>query len=538
LIENAILRINPGHRYCLWGANGTGKTTLLRSIAARKIDGFPESVTSCLVSQEIPGSSLTAVQAVLQSGSNKAKLQQRVLELDSRTMNAEDQREYVALLDQIATTGDESAERARAEKILHDMGFKPRALEQTTEELSGGWRMRVALACAVFAQPDLLLLDEPTNHLDIVGIRWLQRYLTSSTLLNDICVVFVSHNRHFVDAVATDIILLAGRKLTAFTGNYTAFEAHRVEMITRAKRQQESDGKTRAALEQQLQHARAASKTKGGRSGNAVSAVKTKLERVGQLCNVRDLNTTWRTAREEFWAWGDAADVVFRTDIASLTEQNATKIAFAKPSALGVQRALVRVDNVAFNYPNDRVLFSNVSLSLTETSRIAVVGANGEGKSTFLKVLAGMLSPTRGTREQFHGARIAYFGQHREFDPMSTPLQVMRDEFPGVSDDELRKQLGSMGLGSLALHQMKSLSGGQRQRLGLAIVAKSEPHVLLLDEPTQHLDYKSIESLVVALNEFEGAIVVVTHDEWFCSALQCDTIWRAKDGQIRIVNEI
>jgi len=348
--------------------------------------------------------------------------------------------------------------------------------------------------------------------------------------------VFVSHNRTFVDTVATDIVLLAGKKLTGFTGNYTAFEAHRVELSTRAQRQLENDSKTRAALESQLQHARAASKTKGGGSGNAVGAVKTKLERVGQCTNARDLNTTWRTAREEFWAWGDAADVVFRVDASTLSEQNASKISFAVPSALGVQRALLRVDNVAFNYPTDRVLFSDVSLSLHDTSRVAVVGPNGEGKSTFLKVLAGLLTPTRGTREQYHGARIAYFGQYREFNPLSTPLQVMRDECAGVSDDDLRKQLGSMGLAQLATHAIGTLSGGQKQRLGLAIVATSEPHVLLLDEPTQHLDYKSIESLVLALNEFQGAIVCVTHDEWFCAALQCDTIWRAKDGQVKIVS--
>jgi ATP-binding cassette subfamily F protein 3 len=262
LIDNTSLRMVPGRRYCLWGANGTGKTTLLRSIATKKIDGFPQSVTSTLVEQEIAGSSLAAVQTLLQTSTNKTKLQQRVLELDSRTMTADAQKEYIDLLDQIANTGDNSAERARADKVLFDMGFKGRLLEQSTAELSGGWRMRVALARAVFAQPDLLLLDEPTNHLDVVGIRWLQRYLTATTALSEMCVVFVSHNRTFVDTVATDIILLAGKKLTAFTGNYSAFEAHRIELITRAQKQLENDTKTRAALESQLQHARAASKTK------------------------------------------------------------------------------------------------------------------------------------------------------------------------------------------------------------------------------------------------------------------------------------
>jgi ABC-type glutathione transport system ATPase component len=183
------------------------------------------------------------------------------------------------------------------------------------------------------------------------------------------------------------------------------------------------------------------------------------------------------------------------------------------------------------------------------------------------RVLAGLLTPTRGTREQFHGARVAYFGQYREFDPRSTPLQIMHEQCVGANDDDLRKQvcraqivcdvvtslgvcvcarvcvcvcvqLGSMGLAQLATHAVGTLSGGQKQRLGLAIVAQCEPHVLLLDEPTQHLDYKSIESLVLALNEFQGAIVCVTHDEWFCAALQCDTIWRAKDGQVRVVTEM
>lgn len=395
--------------------------------------------------------------------------------------------------------------------------------------------MRITLALALFKTPDLLLLDEPTNHLDITGIRWLEEFLVEQC--EGITILFVSHDRTFVDRVATDVVLLAGKRLTYFPGDFTAFETARADQLAQAQKKADVDAKRTAQLEAQL--ARARSQQAHQRDGNsgAVKAVKTKLERVGQFTNARDFDASWRTVRRELWAFGEAANVSWTANASALQDAVNLRVTFAEPEPLGVQRSLLVLDNVAFSYgAGEPVLFSGVNMSVDLASRIAIVGDNGAGKSTMMRVLAGQLAPTKGTRTAVHSARVAYFGQHATdaFELTISPLTEMKRQFPGASEQELRNQLGSMGLGGrLATMPIGTLSGGQRCRLALSALAFSKPHVMLLDEPTRHLSYTSIEALIAGLEAFKGAIVVVSHDRYFIEQLQITELWLAKNGSMK-----
>jgi ATPase subunit of ABC transporter with duplicated ATPase domains len=495
LLENGYLHLVPGHRYALHAENGAGKTTLLRHIAAGKIAGFPLSLRTVLVEQEARGDERTAVDIVLAGDRRAVELRAQILALESSQVDGKftalQGERYAQLVDELALVVDEKQEqRARAEQVLRAVGFTDKLLKQKSEELSGGWKMRTSLAVALFERPDLLLLDEPTNHLDIVGIRWLEQFLVSPECDN-LIVIVVSHDRTFVDNVATDVVLLAGRKLTYFPGNFSAFEEARADQLAQAQRKSDIDAKKTAHLEQQLARARSQASQSSGRGGgsNAVKAVKTKLDRVGQFTNARDFNQTWRTVRKELWAYGEAANVSWRVDAATLQDRQNLNVLFADPDPLGVQRALLTLSEVSFHYPQERTLFTGVNMSIELSSRIAVVGANGQGKSTLLRVLAGQLAPTKGSRDAVHSARIVYYGQHQSdnYDLTISPLSELKRQFPAATEPELRGQLGAMGLGGkLAVMPIGTLSGGQKCRLSLAALAMAKPHVMLLDEPTQH----------------------------------------------------
>jgi ATPase subunit of ABC transporter with duplicated ATPase domains len=542
LLENGYLHLVPGHRYALHAENGAGKTTLLRHIAAGKIAGFPLSLRTVLVEQEARGDERTAVDIVLAGDRRAVELRAQILALESSQVDGKftalQGERYAQLVDELALVVDEKQEqRARAEQVLRAVGFTDKLLKQKSEELSGGWKMRTSLAVALFERPDLLLLDEPTNHLDIVGIRWLEQFLVSPECDN-LIVIVVSHDRTFVDNVATDVVLLAGRKLTYFPGNFSAFEEARADQLAQAQRKSDIDAKKTAHLEQQLARARSQASQSSGRGGgsNAVKAVKTKLDRVGQFTNARDFNQTWRTVRKELWAYGEAANVSWRVDAATLQDRQNLNVLFADPDPLGVQRALLTLSEVSFHYPQERTLFTGVNMSIELSSRIAVVGANGQGKSTLLRVLAGQLAPTKGSRDAVHSARIVYYGQHQSdnYDLTISPLSELKRQFPAATEPELRGQLGAMGLGGkLAVMPIGTLSGGQKCRLSLAALAMAKPHVMLLDEPTQHLSYTSIEALLEGLEAFKGAIVCVSHDRWFIEQLRVNELWLAKGGSIQ-----
>jgi len=552
LLNNAYLHLVKGKRYCLHGANGCGKTTLLKHLATGEIDGFPKSVKTVLVEQEAVGDNKTALETVLNADGERKRVRAAILALDAQpSMSSDDAQRYAALLDEFATLEADTSNVVEAEKILRSIGFKKRDLEKPTKELSGGWKMRVALACALFCKPDVLLLDEPTNHLDIEGIRWLQRFLSSSNV-DGITMVFVCHNRTFVDAVATEMIVLAGQKLTYYTGNFTAYEKKRDENVRQELLRQKSVAEEKAMLTKQLQAARSAAakanskKGAGGGAGNAVKAIQTKLEKAGEFTNVRDFNMTWKKADKEFQIWGEAATVQWHHDLSTLNEGVGRGVKFEDPTPVGVNRPLLQLNRVSFGYSGEANLFSDLSLSIEMGSRVAIVGPNGLGKSTLLKVLAGELKPRTGTRNAHHQARIVYIGQHFDFvrdagisdrgSPAALQLNavsLVQSKFKSMSVDSIRQRLGAFGVfGDMAVQPILTLSGGQKMRLSIALAAMREPHILLLDEVTQHLDYQTIEALIVALKAYTGAVVFVSHDEFFVQQVQPQIIWKAGNGQI------
>ena len=539
LISNGYLHLVPNHRYAIHAENGAGKSTLLRAIVDGKIAGWPTCLTTQMVNQDLRGDDRTAIDILLASDVRASELRARVAELEKKPdLTASVGDEFAAVVDELTDVESNAKEQlARAEQLLRSVGFTKKLLQQPSSQLSGGWLMRVAIAVALFSNPDLLLLDEPTNHLDLSGIRWLERFLASSTA--GMTVLFVSHDREFVDHVATDVILLAGRALTYFPGNFAAFEKSRADLMEQARSKAAVDAKRKSQLEAQLVRARSQQQHQRDGNSGAVQAIKTKLERVGQLTNTRDFDASWRTVRRELWTWGssDAANVSWSADASRLQDANNLRVAFDVPAPLGVQRSLLTLDNVSFSYgAGEPTLFSGVNMAVELDSRIAIVGDNGKGKSTLLRILAGQLQPTKGTRSAVHAANIAYFGQHQVdlYDARMTPLAEMMRQFPGTNEQELRGALGSMGLGGkLATQLIGTLSGGQKCRLALAALAFSKPHIMLLDEPTRHLSYTSIEALIDGLDAFKGALVVVTHDRYFISQLRVTEVWRAADSTFK-----
>jgi ATP-binding cassette subfamily F protein 3 len=352
--------------------------------------------------------------------------------------------------------------------------------------------MRIALARALFCKPDLLLLDEPTNHLDLYAIIWLENYLTSwkGTLL------IVSHQRQFLNCVATDILHLFSKKIEHYKGNYDMFEQVRYDRITQQQRRHE-------AQQKQIKHIQAfidRFRYNANRAALVQSRVKT-LEKM---------------------------DVV-----EEVLSDPTLVIQFADPEPL--TPPILQFQNASFSYPgSDRVLFRDLDMGVDLESRIALVGANGVGKSTLLNILAGEMEPTKGLVLRHGKLRFARFSQHfvDQLNLELSPLEHFTQTYPGVQPLTARSHLGSFGLsGDLSLRTINTLSGGQKSRLVFAIMAWRKPHVLLLDEPTNHLDMETIDSLVKALLTFRGGVLLISHDERLIS-LVCDHIWYFRDGKV------
>ncbi|KAG0049379.1 hypothetical protein BGZ83_005838 [Gryganskiella cystojenkinii] len=430
----------------------------------------------------------------------------------------------------------DSAE-ARARELLRGLGFSPANQDLAIRNFSGGWKMRIALAQALFLKPDLLLLDEPTNHLDLPAIIWLQTYLLEN-LSEDQTVVVVSHDRNFLNTVSQEIVRLRDHQLTYYPGNYDEYE---MKMEDKAKMKD----RIASALEKKRKHVQETinkqrqimGKTGDDKRGAVIASRQKKLDR---LAGHNKLENGKRLKQSYVHGYHLQLGIKVEREV----PEPSVTIPLPEPKELrGNPTTLLSLNNVTFSYPGAAQrktgpVIQNVSLSLHHSSRIALLGPNGCGKSTLISLLAGDLQPTTGTVERFSSlVKIGYFSQHNvdKLEGYSTKsaMQYLIDTFPDdyKSEPMARKYLGSFGIaGPCAVLPMSTLSGGQKARVALAICVHGGPQILLLDEITNHLDMATIEGLVVALKEYTGAVVLVSHDAYFVKAV-CENPEEDSDGE-------
>lgn len=430
-----------------------------------------------------------------------------------------------AQLDLLDTTSAES----RARKILSGLGFSPQWQDGPLSTLSGGWRIRVSLACALFIQPDVLLLDEPTNHLDLPAILWLQSYLLTlpSTL------VTVSHDRSFLNTITDEIIVFRKKTLEYHPGNYDDYLQNTENTLKNLTRQKENESRKRAHIEKTIQQSlRAAKKSGDDKKLGMVASRTKKLDRLGMEKNEKGHRFKVNRDRGGYHLTARAQIEVDKPDVPVTWTLPA-------PSPLRHTGNLLQVDDVSFSYPNtNRSVLSHVTLTVEMGKRIALLGANGQGKSTLISLLIGHLHPTSGTITHHPQCKTGYFSQHtveqlHSLPPKTTALQYLLEEFPSLNEQDVRSYLGSFGIsGSLATQPIKTLSGGQLVRLALTKAVIPAPHLLILDEPTNHLDMDTIEALVKCLCQFTGAVIVVSHDQYFVSNV-AEVVYLVKDGSVR-----
>ena len=487
LFEGASATIPTGHKVGLVGRNGAGKTTLFRLIRGElALEGGAISIPSRAriggVAQEVPSSSTSLLETVLQADTERAAL---LAESDT----AHDPHRIAEIQARLADIDAWSAE-GRASAILKGLGFDAEAQLRPCSDFSGGWRMRVALAGVLFAQPDYLLLDEPTNYLDLEGALWLESYLAKYPHT----VLIISHDRGLLNRAVQGILHLDNRQLTYWQGGYDQFARQMAER--RAVLQAEA--KKQEARRAHLQSFVDRFKAKASKAVQAQSRVKM-LEKMTPI-----------TAPED-----------------------AKKVVFTFPAPEELSPPIINIEGGAVGYGGPPIL-RKLSLRIDQDDRIALLGRNGEGKSTLSKLLAGKLTPCEGKMTKSSKLRIGYFAQHQvdELHIDETPLQHVMRLRPAEGQPKLRARLASFGLmAEQAETVVGRLSGGQKARLSLLLATLDAPHLLILDEPTNHLDIESREALVEALTEYSGAVILVSHDMHLLS-LVADRLWLVKGGAV------
>ncbi|XP_063162410.1 ATP-binding cassette sub-family F member 3 isoform X1 [Candoia aspera] len=495
LLTGADLNLAYGRRYGLVGRNGLGKTTLLKMIASRNLR-IPSHISILHVEQEVAGDDTPALQSVLECDTVREGLLKEEKELTARVNSGRGVGTEGARLSEIYARLEEiEADKApaRASVILAGLGFSAKMQQQTTKEFSGGWRMRLALARALFARPDLLLLDEPTNMLDVRAIIWLENYLQTwqSTIL------VVSHDRNFLNAVATDVIHLHSQRLDSYRGDFENFVKIKEERLKNQQREYEAQQQYREHIQVFIDRFRY--------NANRASQVQSKLKLLEKLPKLKPVDKE----SEVIMKFPDGFEK------------------FSPP--------ILQLDEVDFYYEPNSYIFCSLSVSADLDSRICVVGENGAGKSTMLKILMGDLAPVQGIRHAHRNLKIGYFSQHHvdQLDLDISATELLAKKFPGKTEEEYRHQLGCYGVsGELAVRPVASLSGGQKSRVAFAQMTMPCPNFYILDEPTNHLDMETIEALAKALNKFRGGLILVSHDERFIR-LVCKELWVCGNGTVQ-----
>lgn len=490
LLDHASLTLPAGTKAGLVGRNGTGKTTLFKAITGDMpsetgLISMPKGTRIGQVAQEAPGTEEPLIEIVLKADLERAALLQEV-------ETATDPHRIADIHMRLADIDAHSAE-SRAATILSGLGFDDEAQRRPASSFSGGWRMRVALAAVLFSQPDLLLLDEPTNYLDLEGTLWLETYVGKYPHT----VLLISHDRDLLNRAVDNIVHLDQKKLTLWRGGYDQFERQRAEKL-------ELQEKGRIKLDARRKHLQSfvdRFRAKASKARQAQSRIKA-LEKM--------------------------------ETIAAVMEDNVTPFAFPE-SVKTVASPIVAMEKVSVGYQPGKPILKSMSLRIDADDRIALLGANGNGKSTFAKLLADRLKSEAGKMTVAPGLKVSIFAQHQLDDlrPDENAIEHVRRLMPDAPEAKVRSRVARFGLPTeKMMTPAKDLSGGEKARLLMGLSAFDGPNLFILDEPTNHLDIDSREALVMALNDFPGAVILISHDRHLIEAT-ADRLWLVKDGVVK-----
>ncbi len=489
LFDKATAGIPEGYKVGLVGRNGTGKSTLLRLIAGEISPdggtiGFPKNARLGYLTQEAPGGPESLLETVLAADKERAAL----LEESETAIDPDRIGDIHTRLSDI----DAHSAPARAARILSGLGFDEAAQARSCSEFSGGWRMRVALAAVLFSAPDILLLDEPTNYLDLEGSLWLEDFIQTYPHT----VLIVSHDRDLLNKAATHILHLHDKRLAFYTGGYDTFEETRREQQRLQLKLRKAQDEQRKSMEAFVERFRAkASKARQAQS---------RLKALSKM-----------------------------QPIAAEVDHQVVPFRFPSPERpLG--NPLIRIEGAAVGYTPGKPVLRHVDLRLDSDDRVGLLGSNGNGKSTLAKLLCGRLEPLSGTRRSSKKLEYGYFAQHQldELNPEMSAYETISEIMPDATVAQRRAKVASLGFGAdKADTPAEKLSGGEKARLLFALATFHAPHLLILDEPTNHLDVDSRESLIHALNDYEGAVILISHDRHLLEAT-VDRLWVVRGGTV------
>ena len=489
LIDQATAALPAGAHVGLVGRNGAGKSTLFRLICGELAPesgaiGLPRRARVGRVEQEAPGGDQTLIDFVLDADTERRALIEEAERADDPLRIAEIQTRLVDI--------DAHSAPARAARILAGLGFDERAQGRPLGEFSGGWRMRVALAAVLFSAPDLLLLDEPTNYLDLEGTLWLADYLKTCPATT----LVISHDRDLLDDVVDHILFLDRGKLSLWSGGYSSFERQRRESRALQAKALKKQEERRQHLQSFVDRFRA--------SATKATQAQSRLKMLAKM-----------------------------EPIAAVVDETVAPFRWP-PIAKKLSPPIVAMEKVSVGY-DGRAVLSKLSLSLADDDRVGLLGANGNGKSTFAKLIAGRLAPIDGKLVRANKLEVGFFAQHQvdDLDLGSTPYGAVAERMRGASEAKIRARAAHIGFpGERADTRIASLSGGEKARLLMGLAAFDGPHLLILDEPTNHLDIDSRGELIEAINAYEGACVIVSHDRRLLEAC-VDRLWLVADGTVK-----
>ncbi|KAI3643989.1 hypothetical protein MP228_010153 [Amoeboaphelidium protococcarum] len=492
LIKDTTLTLVYGKKYGLVGSNASGKSTLLKVLAARYVDIQP-SVDIYLLEREYDPTEMTAVEAVVDIvKTERDKLEDEMEVLLETVEGAESAR--MDFINERLQELDVSLAEQKARSVLHGLGFTKEMQDMKTKEFSGGWRMRVALARALFVRPTILLLDDATNHLDLSAVVWLEDYLINYPHT----VVMVSHSSDFTNAICNEIMYLHNRKLQYFSGNYDTFVRVKGELDEATRKKVKADTKKMQNIKENL--------TKSGKAAKQAKShekmIKKQIEKDG-VADLKDL----------------------------LDDDKEVKIRFHDCGG-GLPSPFLKFNDVSFAYPGKNLLYKGLNFGLDLSSRVAIVGQNGVGKSTLMKLMTGELKPSSGVVERHHHLKIARFHQHLtdQLDLTMSAVEWLCEKFEDVKPQQMRGILGAFGVtGKSQTVSMDKLSDGQLRRVVFAYLSRMQCHLLMLDEPTNFLDMETIDALAEGINEFDGGVVLISHDFRLINQV-AEEIWVIEEG--------